>query len=53
MDYDYISFDKAFEEFLDSAAYDAAESHLLTIARAAYIAGWKAAGGQYPDDSKK
>jgi hypothetical protein len=53
MEYDYISFDKAFEEFLDSAAYDTAENYLLTIVRAAYTAGWKAAGGQYPEDSKK
>ena len=38
-----IEFDKAFSEFLDSPAYDKANDYLFELAKAAFIAGWKAA----------
>lgn len=39
------AFEQAFGEFLDSNAYDQAEDMLFSVVRAAYLAGWKAAGG--------
>lgn len=38
-------FEKSFSDFLDSKEYDQAEEALFSMARIAYIAGWKAAGG--------
>ncbi len=38
-----IEFDKAFSEFLDDSAYDKASDYLFELAKAAFIAGWKAA----------
>jgi len=56
------AFEKEFSDYLDSDAYDKAEDMLFSAVRAAYIAGWKAAGGdmrpsfellsQLPDASK-
>lgn len=43
------AFEKAFSDFLDSDAYDGVEDTLFSVARTAYAAGWKAAGG---DDSR-
>ena len=40
-----IEFDKAFSEFLDSSAYDKANDYIFKLAKAAFIAGWKAALG--------
>ena len=37
-------FEEAFSEFLDRQAYDEAESALFDVVRAAFLAGWKAAG---------
>ena len=41
-------FEEAFSEFLDRQAYDEAESALFDVVRAAFLAGWKAAGGPTP-----
>ena len=41
-------FEKAFSEFLDRQAYDEAEAALFDVVRAAFLAGWKAAGGPTP-----
>ena len=37
-------FEKAFGDFLESEVYDRGEDALFTLTRAAFIAGWKAAG---------
>lgn len=39
-------FEKAFSDFLDSEVYDRGEDALFALIRAAFIAGWKAAGGE-------
>ncbi len=38
-------FESAFDRFLDRKEYDGAESALFAIVRAAFLAGWKSAGG--------
>lgn len=38
-------FEEAFGRFLEQAAYDDAEAALFSLARAAFLAGWLAAGG--------
>ena len=42
-------FEFAFSNFLDRREYDEAESALFSIVRAAFLAGWTAAGGQCPE----
>ena len=42
-------FEKAFDDFLGSEVYDRGEDALFTLARTAFIAGWKAAGGELPE----
>lgn len=42
-------FELAFGNFLERAEYDEAETALFTIVRAAFIAGWQAAGGKTPE----
>lgn len=42
-------FEEAFSEFLDRQTYDEAESALFDVVRAAFLAGWKAAGGTGSD----
>ena len=39
-------FELAFGNFLESEAYDHAESELFLLVRAAFLAGWRAAGGR-------
>ena len=39
------NFEKTFSDFLDSSEYDTTEEALFSMIRRAYIAGWKAAGG--------
>lgn len=39
------SFEKAFNDFLERREYDEAENALFVIVRAAFAAGWLAAGG--------
>ena len=40
-----IDFEGAFSDFIDNTEYDQAEQALFTIVRAAFRAGWLAAGG--------
>ena len=41
-------FEAAFSCFLERHEYDDAESVLFEIVRAAFLAGWRAAGGECP-----
>ena len=41
-------FEAVFSSFLDRHEYDDAESALFDIVRAAFLAGWRAAGGEGP-----
>lgn len=41
-------FERAFDLFLERQEYDEAESGLFAIVRAAFLAGWRAAGGELP-----
>lgn len=41
-------FETAFGEWIDGTAYDAAEDALFSVVRAAFTAGWIAAGGKAP-----
>ena len=41
-------FEQAFGSFLDRQEYDQAEQALFDIVRAAFLAGWQAAGGKEP-----
>lgn len=45
-------FEKRFDDFIAGTDYDDAEDALFTIVRAAFIAGWKAAGGEMPPPGK-
>ena len=45
-------FEKAFSNFLDRREYDQAENALFSIVRIAFLAGWKAAGGEAPPPQK-
>lgn len=45
-------FECAFGLFLERQEYDEAESGLFAIVRAAFLAGWKAAGGEMPQSQK-
>lgn len=47
-----IDFEEAFGNFIDRREYDSVESALFTALRAAFIAGWKAAGGELPVSHK-
>ena len=38
-------FEQAFGDFLDRREYDQAENALFAMVRIAFLAGWKAAGG--------
>ena len=42
-------FEEAFGDFLESEIYDRGEDVLFTLAREAFAAGWKAAGGEPPE----
>lgn len=41
-------FEEAFDRYLETGAYDEASNVLFTVARNAFLAGWKAAGGEPP-----
>lgn len=43
-----VGFEKAFSDFIDRKEYDEAEEALFLIIRAAFKAGWIAAGGELP-----
>lgn len=45
-------FEAAFSAFLDRHEYDDAENALFTIVRAAFAAGWQAAGGDPPQPER-
>lgn len=45
-------FEKSFADFLDGAEYDKAADALFMVARAAFLAGWLAAGGENPKPQK-
>ena len=45
-------FEKAFGDFIDRHEYDEAESALFSMVRIAFIAGWKAAGGEPPKSQR-
>lgn len=42
-------FEAAFSAFLDRREYDELVQCLFTFVRAAFLAGWKAAGGEAPE----
>lgn len=41
-------FEKAFSDFIDRREYDQPENALFSMVRIAFLAGWKAAGGEAP-----
>lgn len=41
-------FEAAFAAFLERREYDETESALFTMVRTAFVAGWRAAGGDPP-----
>jgi len=41
-----VDFEQCFSDFLERPEYDRAEAELFTIVRAAFQAGWLAAGGK-------
>ena len=45
-------FEKAFGDFIDRREYDQAEQALFAMVRIAFLAGWKAAGGNAPPPQK-
>ena len=45
-------FELAFSTFLEQHEYDEAESYLFTMMRAAFAAGWQAAGGETPHSKR-
>ena len=45
-------FEKAFSDFLERREYDQASNALFSMVRIAFIAGWKAAGGEAPPPQK-
>ena len=46
------AFEQAFGDFLDRREYDQAENALFAMVRIAFLAGWKAAGGDPPQPQK-
>ena len=46
------AFEKAFGDFLDRREYDQAENALFSMVRVAFLAGWRAAGGDPPPPQK-
>ncbi|HIZ54928.1 MAG TPA: hypothetical protein H9671_01815 [Firmicutes bacterium] len=47
-----MEFETAFDLFLGKREYDRVENALFLMARAAFAAGWTAAGGAAPPDPK-
>ena len=45
-------FEKAFSDLLERREYDQAFNALFSMVRIAFIAGWKAAGGEPPPPQK-
>jgi hypothetical protein len=42
--------EKEFDEFLSQEIYDMAEEAIFRLVRTAFIAGWRAAGGEMEGD---
>lgn len=47
-----MDFENAFSNFIDRREYDQAANDLFLIVRVAFLAGWKAAGGESPIPQK-
>ena len=45
-------YEKYFDDFLENKVYDDAEDGIFRLVRAAFKAGFLAAGGKYPDDEE-
>lgn len=45
-------FEEAFSNFMERREYDEVESALFSMVRIAFLAGWKAAGGEPPTPQK-
>lgn len=45
-------FEALFADFLERREYDQAENALFSMVRIAFLAGWKAAGGDPPQPQK-
>lgn len=45
-------FDCAWAEFLQKPEYDAAKAAMFAVTRAAFLAGWLAAGGDAPQEER-
>ena len=45
-------FDRAWAEFLQKPEYDAAKEAVFAVTRAAFLAGWLAAGGDAPQEER-
>ena len=45
-------FEAAFSSFLERHEYDEAESHLFSMVRISFAAGWRAAGGNPPNEER-
>lgn len=45
-------FEAAFSSFLERHEYDDAESYLFSMVRIAFTAGWRAAGGDPPNEER-
>lgn len=46
------NFEQAFGDFLERREYDQAENALFAMVRIAFLAGWRAAGGDAPPPQK-
>lgn len=46
------SYESAFSIFLEQQEYDAASQAIFELVRAAFLAGWRAAGGEAPQKEK-
>lgn len=45
-------FEAAFSSFLERHEYDEAESYLFSMVRISFTAGWRAAGGEPPNEER-
>ena len=44
--------EQAFDDFLETRVWDAAQQALFDALRAAFLAGWMAAGGELPREER-
>ena len=45
-------FEAAFDQFLQRHEYDEAENYLFSMVRLSFAAGWRAAGGDPPQEER-